>query len=107
MDIGLVLREVGVEVLELRGEVLFEVLLAEDYRVFGQDFYLELVEAVGHFLGGEAMLFLELDQPDDQKEQSQRVVLHPQQALDDLSVSLLAYHHLISHRFVYLREIFQ
>lgn len=47
--------------------MLLEVLLAKDYGVLGQDLDLELVEAVGHFLGSEAMLLLELNHANDKK----------------------------------------
>lgn len=81
--------------------MLFEVLLAKDYGVFSQDFDLEFIEAGRHFLGGKAMLLLELDQPNDQEKQSQRVVLYSQQALYDLSVLLLVDHCFIAYVFVY------
>lgn len=47
--------------------MFFEVLLAEDYGVFGQDFDLEFIEAGRHFLGSKAVLLLELDQPNHQE----------------------------------------
>lgn len=101
MDVGLVLGKVSVEVLELRGEMLFEVLLAQDYAVFGQDLDLEFVKAGRHFLSGKAVLLLELNQANHKEKQSQRVVLHSQQALYDLSVFLLVDHYLIAYVFVY------
>lgn len=107
MNVGLVLREVSVKVLEFGGEMLFEMLLAQDYSVFCEDLYLELVEASWHLLGGKAMLFLELDQADNQKKQPQGIVFHSQQAFNDVSVFLLVDYRLIAYVFVYFRQILE